>query len=60
MSVSKYDAYLRIGKALKNGDQKTASNCAQIIIRSNRHAKKMNSLCDDRLILTRSDKSFFK
>ena len=40
MSNSKYDAYLKIGAALKNGDEEKASDIAKIIIKSDRQYEK--------------------
>lgn len=56
MTNSKYDAYLKIGVALKNGDEKVASDIAKIIIKSDRQCQKRGIGFTNNLLLTRSDK----
>ena len=53
---NKYSAYIKVGKALKSGDQKIASSIAKIIIKSDRLNKKRGVLFDEKLLLSRDDK----
>lgn len=54
--ANKYTAYIKVGRALKNGDQQIASNIAKIIIKSDRSYKKRGVLFNEKLLVSRSDK----
>lgn len=56
MSVSQYEMYLRIGRALKNSDKRMASAYAQAIIKSNRRNRKSGDIGSDKMSLSRHDK----
>ena len=60
MSNSKYDAYLKIGAALKNGDEKKASDIARIIIKSDRQYEKDGVIFAEKVIISRHDKRLLK
>lgn len=57
---NKYDAYIQIGKALRSGDEKGASNIAKVIIKSDRIHKKNGILFSEKILVSRERKKILK
>ncbi len=57
---NKYDTYMKMGRALKNGDEKMASDIAKIIIKSDRFQMGKGIYFDEELFVTRCDKKILK
>ena len=55
MSVSKFEIYMLIGRALKNGDEKLASEYAQIIVNHKKNNKAIFSHSEE-IALSRAQK----
>ena len=58
--LNKYEAYLKIGRALSTGNEKNASTIAKIIIKSDRIQQKKGILFSERLVVSRDDKKILK
>lgn len=57
---NKYEAYIKVGKALKNGDERMASDIAKIIIKSDRLHRKKGVYFAEELLVSKSDKKILK
>ena len=57
---NKYEAYIKIGKALRTGNEKIASDIAKIIIKSDRLQQKKGILFSENLLVSRDDKKVLK
>lgn len=57
---NRYDAYIQIGKALRSGDEKVASNIAKVIIKSDRIHQKKGILFSEKILVSRENKKILK
>ncbi len=58
--TNKYEAYIKIGRALREGNEKNASDIAKIIIKSDRIQQKKGILFSKSLVVSREDKKVLK
>ncbi len=57
---NRYDAYIQIGRALRTGNEKLASNIAKVIIKSDRVHHKKGVFFSENLSIPRNDKKILK